>query len=141
LAIFSEFGAAVQAQWPQITANLDYATPAALGLVTAASAKPSDLGPNHQVLACGYDASETEFTVQVYDPNSSQDDGIYIRFDPTGADEAHHFRAQHQHQPPIRAFSAPPTPRPRRPAGDHPESGSCVAGICRISVPCSCSAS
>lgn len=57
--IFSEFGAAVQAQWPQITADLDHATPAALGLVTAASAKPSDLGLNHQVLACAYDASET----------------------------------------------------------------------------------
>jgi hypothetical protein len=115
----------VQAQWPQITADLDHATPAALGLVTAASAKPSDLGLNHQVLACGYGASETEFTVQVYDPNSSQDDGIYIRFDPTGTDEAHNFRAQHQHQPPHPGpFSAPPTPRPRHPAGDHPESGS-----------------
>jgi hypothetical protein len=108
--------------------------------VTAASAKPSDLGLSHQVLACGYDASETEFTVQVYDPNSSQDDGIYIRFDPTGADEAHHFRAQHQHQPPH------PGPFPHRLRLGRTTrlaitQNPARAGICRISVPCSCSAS
>jgi hypothetical protein len=50
--------------------------------VTVASASPADLGFNHQVLAYGYDASPSEVTVRVYDPNSGQDDGIYIRFDP-----------------------------------------------------------
>jgi len=108
--------------------------------VTAASAKQSDLGLNHQVLACGYDASETEFTVQVYDPNSSQDDGIFIRFDPTGADEAHHFRAQHQHQPP-HPGPFPHRLRPGRATRLAITQNPARAGISRISVPCSCSAS
>jgi hypothetical protein len=72
----------IQAQWPQITADLDHGTPTALGVVTAASASPADLGRNHQVLAYGYDASPSEVTVWVYDPNRGQDDGIYLRFDP-----------------------------------------------------------
>jgi hypothetical protein len=72
----------IQTQWPQITADLDHGTPAALGVVTAASTSPADLGLNHQVLAYGYDASASQVTVRVYDPNSGQNDGIYIRFDP-----------------------------------------------------------
>jgi hypothetical protein len=104
----------IKTQWPQITADLDHGTPAALGLVTAASARPSDLGLNHQVLACGYDASDTEVTVQVYDPNSGQDDGISIRFDPRTPTKpttfAHNINISH----PIRGFFrtayAPATP-------------------------------
>jgi hypothetical protein len=72
----------IETQWPQIAADLDQGTPAALGLVTVASASPADLGLNHQVLAYGYDASASQVTVRVYDPNSGQDDGIGIRFDP-----------------------------------------------------------
>jgi hypothetical protein len=72
----------IQTQWPQIAADLDNGVPAALGVVTVASARPADLGLNHQVLAYGYDASDSEVTVRVYDPNSGQSDGIYIRFDP-----------------------------------------------------------
>jgi hypothetical protein len=72
----------IQAQWPQITADLDRGTPAALGVVTVASASPADLGRNHQVLAYRYDASATQVTAWVYDPNTGPDDGIYIRFDP-----------------------------------------------------------
>jgi hypothetical protein len=72
----------IQAQWPQITADLDQGTPAALGVVTVASASPADLGRNHQVLAYGCDVSASQVTVWVYDPNSGQNDGIYIRFDP-----------------------------------------------------------
>ena len=72
----------IQTQWPQIAADLDHGTPAALGVVTVASASPADLGRNHQVLACGYDASASQVTVRVYDPNSGQNDGIHIQFDP-----------------------------------------------------------
>jgi hypothetical protein len=72
----------IKTQWPQITADLDHGVPAALGVVTVASAKPADLGHNHQVLAYGYEASGSEVTVRVYDPNSGQRDDIYIRFDP-----------------------------------------------------------
>lgn len=58
--------------------------PAALGVVTVAPASPADLGLNHQVLAYGYEASPGEVTVQVYDPNSGQNNGIHIQFDPRG---------------------------------------------------------
>jgi hypothetical protein len=71
----------IKTQWPQITADLDHGTPAALGVVTVASSAPADLGHNHQVLAYGYDKSGSQITVRVYDPNSGQRDDIYIRFD------------------------------------------------------------
>jgi hypothetical protein len=51
-------------------------------VVTVASARPADLGRNHQVLAYRYDASPSEVTVWLYDPNCGQDDGICLRFDP-----------------------------------------------------------
>jgi hypothetical protein len=72
----------IQTQWPQITAGLDRGTPAALGVVTVASASPADLGLNHQVLAYGYEASPSQVTVRVYDPNSGRNDDIHIQFDP-----------------------------------------------------------
>jgi hypothetical protein len=72
----------ITTQWPQIVADLGQGMPAALGVVTVASASPADLGLNHQVLAYGHDSSPTQVTVRVYDPNSGQDDGSYIRFDP-----------------------------------------------------------
>ena len=72
----------IQAQWPQVTADLDRGIPAALGVVTVASASPADLGLNHQVLAYDYDASAAQVTVRVYDPNSGQNNGIHIQFDP-----------------------------------------------------------
>jgi hypothetical protein len=72
----------IQTQWPQIAAGLDRGTPAALGVVTVASASPADLGLNHQVLAYGYEASPSQVTVRVYDPNSGRNDGIHIQFDP-----------------------------------------------------------
>ena len=50
----------IQTQWPQIAADLDHGTPAALGVVTVASANPAELGLNHQVLAYGYDASANQ---------------------------------------------------------------------------------
>jgi hypothetical protein len=140
LAHFSEFGAAVQAQWPQITADLDHATPAALRLVTAASATTSDLGLNHQVLACGYGTSETEFTVQEYDPNSSQDDGIYIRFAPWAPTKPTTFAQNINISHPIRGLF-PHRPRPGRATRLAITQNLARAGICRISVPCSCSAS
>jgi hypothetical protein len=72
----------IQDQWPQIAADLTQGTPTALGVVTVASADPADLGFNHQVLAYGYDDSPSRVTVAVYDPNTGQDNGSYIRFDP-----------------------------------------------------------
>jgi hypothetical protein len=71
----------IRLQWPQIKADLDRGTPAALAVVTVASAKPADLGLNHQVLAYGYDRSGDAVSVRVYDPNRGQRDDIWIRFD------------------------------------------------------------
>jgi hypothetical protein len=68
-------------QWPQVRASIDAGQPTALGLVTVASANPANLGHNHQVLAYGYRLAGAEVTVQVYDPNSGQDDGVRIQFD------------------------------------------------------------
>jgi hypothetical protein len=71
----------INVQWRQIKTDLDDGIPVALGIVTAKSSRPKDLGRNHQVLAYGYEAEGHEFTVRVYDPNRGQRDDIYIRFD------------------------------------------------------------
>ena len=73
----------VGVQWPQIRADLDAGTPAALGLVTVASANPTDLGLNHQVLAYGYQQDGAAVTIAVYDPNSGPRDDVWIRFSTT----------------------------------------------------------
>jgi hypothetical protein len=104
----------IQTQWPQIAADLDHGTPAALGVVTVASANPADLGFNHQVLAYGYDASPSEVTVRVYDPNSGQNDGVYIRFDPRAPAKpttfAHNIGIGHPVRGFFRTAYAPATP-------------------------------
>jgi len=106
----------IQTEWPQIAADLDRGTPAALGVVTVASASPADLSLNHQVVAYGYDSSPDQVTVRVYDPNSGQNDGIYIRFDPRTPEKpttfAHNLNIGH----PVRGFfhaAYTPAPPPR----------------------------
>jgi hypothetical protein len=71
----------IAGQWPRIRAQLDAGQPAALGVVTVASANPLQLGHNHQVLAYAYQLDATEVTLQVYDPNSGPADDVSIRFD------------------------------------------------------------
>jgi len=71
----------VSREWPAIRASIDGGAPAALGVVTVASASPLLLGGNHQVLAYGYSLAGTEVTLRVYDPNVGPDDGVWIRFD------------------------------------------------------------
>jgi hypothetical protein len=104
----------IETQWPQIAAGLDSGTPAALGVVTVASASPADLGVNHQVLAYGYGASASQVTVQVYDPNSGLNDGIYIRFDPRAPAKPTTFAHNLNIARPVRGFFqtayAPATP-------------------------------
>ena len=75
----------IAGQWPRIKAQLDAGQPAALGVVTVASANPLQLGHNHQVLAYAYQLDGTEVTLQVYDPNSGPADDVSIRFDTGGA--------------------------------------------------------
>jgi hypothetical protein len=75
-------------QWPRIRAQLEAGQPAALGVVTVASANPLLLGHNHQVLAYAYHVEGTEVTLQVYDPNSGPADDVCIRFDAASAGAA-----------------------------------------------------
>jgi len=94
----------IQAQWPQIAADLDRGIPSALGLVTVASKNPADLGLNHQVLAYGYDPSPAQITVRVYDPNSGRNDGIHIQFDPRTPERPTAFTHNVNIGHPIRGF-------------------------------------
>jgi len=71
----------IMREWPRIRAQLEAGQPAALGVVTVASANPLLLGHNHQVLAYACVVEGTEVTLQVYDPNSGPADDVCIRFD------------------------------------------------------------
>jgi hypothetical protein len=79
----------ISRQWPRIRALLEDGQPAALALVTVASANPLLLGRNHQVLAYGYAVRGPEVTLTVYDPNSGPDNGVVIRFSTTEAGFVH----------------------------------------------------
>jgi len=94
----------IRVQWPQIKKDLDRGVPSGLGLVTVASRKPKDLGFNHQVLAYGYDASPTLVSIRVYDPNSGQDDGVAIRFDPRSPTKPTTFEHNINMGHPVRGF-------------------------------------
>jgi len=66
-------------EWPIIRANLDAGHLSPLGLVTVATADPSQLGKNHQVLAYGYELNGNELTVKVYDPNTEPSSGDSVQ--------------------------------------------------------------
>ena len=91
-------------QWPRIRAEIDAGLPAALGVVTVASANPLQLGHNHQVLAYAYQVDGTQVALQVYDPNSGPSDDVYIRFD-TGFDTAAFDTAGPQAEAPRAVFT------------------------------------
>ena len=94
----------VGVQWPQVRSDLDAGTPAALGLVTVASAKPTDLGLNHQVLAYGYQQDGAAVTIAVYDPNSGPSDDVWIRFNATRPGVATTFEHNIGIRHPVRGF-------------------------------------
>jgi hypothetical protein len=94
----------IERQWPQVKARLDGGQPAALGLVTVATADPRRLGQNHQVLAYGYRLAGSEVTMQVYDPNTGQDDGVHIRFAASAPDGAATFAHNINIGWPVRGF-------------------------------------
>jgi hypothetical protein len=71
----------IEVQWPRVRAQIDAGEPAALGVVTVASADPLQLGHNHQVLAYAYELAGTQVTLRVYDPNAGPADDIYLQFD------------------------------------------------------------
>jgi hypothetical protein len=80
----------VEQEWPAVRALMDDGQPAPLGLVTVSSLNPLLLGDNHQALAYGYELTETQVSLAVYDPNSGPDDSVRIVFDPSGAGPFEH---------------------------------------------------
>jgi hypothetical protein len=90
-------------QWPRIRAKLEAGQPAALGIVTVASANPLLLGHNHQVLAYACLVEGTQVTLHVYDPNSGPADDVCIRFD-AAAPAAAHFTHTIDISGPVRGF-------------------------------------
>jgi hypothetical protein len=68
----------IEGQWPRIRASLDAGQPAALGVVTVATAWPGALGHNHQVLAYGYSVTGSVVSLGVYDPNRGPADDVRI---------------------------------------------------------------
>jgi len=91
-------------QWPQVQARIDSGQPATLGLVTVASANPANLAQNHQLVAYGYQTAGLQVTVNVYDPNSGQDDGISIKFDTADPAAGTTFANNVNIRQPVRGF-------------------------------------
>jgi hypothetical protein len=97
----------VRQELPRLRATIDAGHPCPLGLVQVHSANPNDLGRNHQVLAYGYADNGLRTTVQIYDPNHADDDGVTISFDtsrPATASFAHSRRSD----PPVLGFFTVP---------------------------------
>jgi hypothetical protein len=94
----------IEQQWPQVMASIDNGQPAALGLVTVASANPGMLGQNHQVLAYGYQLAGPAVTIAVYDPNTGPADGVHIQFSTSAPTAATTFRHNIKIGEPVRGF-------------------------------------
>ncbi|HUD36262.1 MAG TPA: hypothetical protein VMR14_05150 [Streptosporangiaceae bacterium] len=94
----------IEQQWPLIKASIDSGVPATLGVVTEKSANPALLGNNHQVAAYAYSTAGTEVTLRAYDPNSGQDDNVWIRFDGSNPQLATTFASNVNLDLPIRGF-------------------------------------
>ena len=91
-------------QWPMVKDDLDADRPSPLGLVTVKSSRIKDLGLNHQVVAYDYSAKSSVVTLDVYDPNSGQDDGVSISFDTRAPTKATTFTHNVDISHPIRGF-------------------------------------
>jgi hypothetical protein len=68
----------IKDEWPKIKVDLDSNHPSPLGLIKTKSADPSKVGENHQVLAYGYDLNGADLTLNLYDPNAPDNDGVTL---------------------------------------------------------------
>lgn len=59
----------IRVEWPKIKKKLDSGIPCPLGLIRVKSTSLKKLGKNHQVLAYGYELTNDELTLNIYDPN------------------------------------------------------------------------
>lgn len=94
----------IEQQWPLVKASIDAGVPAPLGVVTVKSANVAELGRNHQVCAYAYTVSGSDVIVNVYDPNSGQDDGVWIRFGTASPGQATVFSSNLNLALPVRGF-------------------------------------
>jgi hypothetical protein len=94
----------IEQQWPQMKSSIDAGVPAALGVVTVASANPAQLGVNHQVLAWGYETGGAQVTVRVYDPNTGPSDDVTVSFDTSAPAKATTFASTIDLSLPVRGF-------------------------------------
>ena len=88
----------IEQQWPQVKSSIDSGQPAALGLVTVASANPGMLGHNHQVLAYAYQLAGPAVTLRVYDPNTGPADDCAHPVQRLCTSDRHDLPPQHQHR-------------------------------------------
>jgi hypothetical protein len=95
-------------EMPRLRATIDAGHPCPLGLVQVHSANPNDLGRNHQVLAYGYADAGPWTTVQIYDPNHPDDDGVTIGFDAGRPNATISFTHSRRSNPPILGFFTVP---------------------------------
>jgi hypothetical protein len=107
----------IEQQWPLVKASIDAGVPAPIGVVTVKSANVAELGQNHQVGAYSYTVAGSEVTVGVYDPNSGQNDGVWIRFNTSTPQQATTFATNINIDLPVRGFfmtgyaaASPPVP-------------------------------
>jgi hypothetical protein len=69
----------IREEWPKIKADLDAGVLSPMALIHVKTLDFTQMGRNHQVLAWGYDLSETgDLVLHVYDPNRPGDDGVTV---------------------------------------------------------------
>jgi hypothetical protein len=78
---------AVQDEWPGIRAEVEAGHLSPVGLVRVAGVSPWAMTRNHQVLAFGYEETDTLIRLRVYDPNHPGRDDVELRaeVDPDGS--------------------------------------------------------
>jgi hypothetical protein len=69
----------VDDEWPRVRAEIDAGHLSLIGLIRTASANPTRLTGNHQVLAYGYRVDWPVVAVRLYDPNWPDRDDIEAR--------------------------------------------------------------
>ncbi len=69
----------IRQEWPAIKRKLDVGQPCPLGLVCVETDDITQLGKNHQVLACGYDQIGNDLTIFIYDPNCPDRDDVTLK--------------------------------------------------------------
>jgi len=71
-------GLTIAHHWPDVRRSLDADRPIALGLVAARGLNPVKLRRSHVVLAYGYQLTDDNLVIQVYDPNTGPADDVYL---------------------------------------------------------------